>query len=103
MRRIRSPCCARATSGHAAAAPPSTVMNSRRLISASSSGDGILSVQVRALIGAEPTSLLQHEMLTDVRGGVKMRKTPKEQKISASPPKADVAQTVPSKPPLRLA
>ena len=31
-RRIRSDCCARAASGHAAAAPPSSVMNSRRLI-----------------------------------------------------------------------
>src|SRR5262249_17159083 len=29
-RRIRSPCCARATSGHAATIPPSNVMNSRR-------------------------------------------------------------------------
>src|SRR5262249_34167755 len=34
MRRMRSPCCARAASGHpAAAAPPSSVMNSRRLTS----------------------------------------------------------------------
>jgi hypothetical protein len=32
MRRMRSPCCARAVSGHAAAAPPSSVMNSRRII-----------------------------------------------------------------------
>ena len=32
MRRIRSRCCARAASGHAAAAPPSSVMNSRRLM-----------------------------------------------------------------------
>src|SRR6516225_5961350 len=32
MRRIRSPCCARAASGHAAAAPPSSVMKSRRLL-----------------------------------------------------------------------
>ena len=31
MRRMRSPCCARTTSGHAAA-PPSSVMKSRRLI-----------------------------------------------------------------------
>ena len=31
MRRIRSPCCARAASGHAAA-PPSSVMNSRRFM-----------------------------------------------------------------------
>jgi hypothetical protein len=30
-RRIRSPCCAPAVSGHAAA-PPSRVMNSRRLM-----------------------------------------------------------------------
>jgi hypothetical protein len=31
MRRIRSRCCARAASGHAAA-PPSSVMNARRFI-----------------------------------------------------------------------
>src|SRR5262249_39656535 len=31
-RRPRSPCCARAASGHAAAAPPSSDMNSRRLL-----------------------------------------------------------------------
>ena len=31
-RRIRSFCCARTASGHAAAAPPRKVMNSRRLI-----------------------------------------------------------------------
>ena len=31
MRRIRLGCCARAASGHAAAAPPSSVMNWRRL------------------------------------------------------------------------
>ena len=37
MRRIRSPCCARAASGHAAAAPPSSVMNSRRSHSITSS------------------------------------------------------------------
>jgi hypothetical protein len=28
--RTRSPCCARAASGHATTAPPSSVMNSRR-------------------------------------------------------------------------
>src|SRR6516162_1602726 len=33
MRRTRSPCCARAASGHATAAPPSRVMNWRRLMS----------------------------------------------------------------------
>ena len=31
MRRIRSACCARAASGHETVAPPSSVMNSRRL------------------------------------------------------------------------
>ena len=30
MRRIRSPCCARAASGQVAAAPPSSFMNVRR-------------------------------------------------------------------------
>jgi len=30
MRRIRSPCCARAASGHATAAPPSAASNPRR-------------------------------------------------------------------------
>jgi uncharacterized protein YchJ len=32
MRRIRSPCCARAASGQDAAAPPMSVMNLRRFI-----------------------------------------------------------------------
>ena len=32
MRRTRSDCCARAVSGHVIAAPPSSVMNSRRFI-----------------------------------------------------------------------
>ena len=32
MRRIRSPCCARAASGHAAAAPPSSVIKSLRFM-----------------------------------------------------------------------
>ena len=33
MRQSVPGCCARAASGHAAAAPPSSVMNSRRLMS----------------------------------------------------------------------
>jgi hypothetical protein len=32
MRRLPSGCCARAVTGHAAAAPQSSVMNSRRLM-----------------------------------------------------------------------
>jgi hypothetical protein len=39
MRRIRSPCCPRATSGHVAAAPPTNAMNSRRLIAAPEAQD----------------------------------------------------------------
>jgi hypothetical protein len=43
MRRMRSLCCARATTGHTAAAPPRREMNSRRLIAAPrlKSGDRI--------------------------------------------------------------
>jgi hypothetical protein len=37
MRRMRSPCCARATNGHAAA-PPSSVMKARRFMPATPSG-----------------------------------------------------------------
>src|SRR5215831_4422319 len=45
MSRIRSPCCARAASGHAAA-PPRSVMNSRRLIaSPQGSEQGIVAGQ----------------------------------------------------------
>ena len=32
IRRIRSACCARAASGHVAAVPPRSVMNSRRFM-----------------------------------------------------------------------
>jgi hypothetical protein len=45
--------CARAASGHAAAAPPRRVMNSRRFMLPPSSGDSILSAQMTTLIGAE--------------------------------------------------
>ena len=49
MRRIRSPYCARAASGHAAAAPPKSVMKSRRLISAP--------VLRKSIVSAEPSTL----------------------------------------------
>src|SRR6266849_1709646 len=39
MRRTRSPCCARTASGHAIAAPPSSVMKSRRFTAASRASD----------------------------------------------------------------
>jgi hypothetical protein len=40
MRRIRSPCYARAASGHVAPAPPSSDMNWRRLMSGMGSPPG---------------------------------------------------------------
>ena len=40
-RRIRAGCCARAASGHAAAAPPSKVMNSRRRMGRSGRARGM--------------------------------------------------------------
>ena len=52
MRRTRSPCCARAQAAKAAA-PPKSVMNSRRLISALKLGDSIVTAQTSTLIGAE--------------------------------------------------
>jgi len=39
MRRTRSPCCARAATGHATAAPPSSVINSRLFLMVSSAAD----------------------------------------------------------------
>ena len=45
MRRIRSRCCARVASGHAAA-PPSSVMNSRRFTSSIRSPSGTRNIVV---------------------------------------------------------
>src|SRR5215475_14054079 len=39
MRRMRSPCCARTASGHPAAVPPRSVMNSRRRIASPKAPD----------------------------------------------------------------
>src|SRR5262249_14156494 len=52
--RTCSGCCARAASGHATAAPPRSVMNSRRLITAPKhSGHGIVSAQTSTLEGRD--------------------------------------------------
>lgn len=51
-------CCARAASGHVAAAPPSKVMNSRRLMRVPHLWKGIVSIQIGIL-----------EVLNDVRFG----------------------------------
>ena len=51
MRRIRSGCCARAASGARAAAPPRSVMNSRRLMG-SIPGWAIRSIMLAAFYGS---------------------------------------------------
>src|SRR5579859_7274356 len=48
-----SDCCAPASCGQAAAAPPRSVMNLRRCMCPPSSGDIIVSAQTSTLIGAE--------------------------------------------------
>jgi hypothetical protein len=58
MRLMRSGRCARAASGHATAAPPSSVTKSRRCMSDSKSQDGILAAKWSALIGLKPASRL---------------------------------------------
>src|SRR5262245_20678548 len=63
-------CCARAASGQAAAAPPTRLRNSRRLMSApwlrSQHRIGSNEYFDR---GLKPASLLQQEVLADVRSG----------------------------------
>jgi hypothetical protein len=79
MSRIRSGCCARAASGHTAAAPPISAMNLRRLICTLKSGQRIVPSQNNTWNG-----------VTDVRFGSKAD-------IDAHPldvrftPKADIA------------
>jgi hypothetical protein len=46
IRRVRALCCARAASGHAAVAPPISVMNSRRLMCCPQPEDRILHIVV---------------------------------------------------------
>jgi hypothetical protein len=57
MRCARSLCCARAASGHAAAAPPSSVMNSRRLMSDKGLPPckGVTTSNRRTLLYAQPS------------------------------------------------
>src|SRR5262245_56535069 len=57
MRMTRPACCAYAVSGHAAA-PPTSVMNSRRLIAAPSLEQRIVPVQTHPLEGATKGPLL---------------------------------------------
>src|SRR5262245_43346635 len=90
IRRICSGCCARTTSGHATAAPPKSVMNSRRLIASSEAQDKAsyspklaywkgVGWEVRQRLFTRPMSALGH------------KQTFAPQKVmSALPPKADM-------------
>src|SRR5258708_39884392 len=62
MRRTRSDCCACAASGHATAAPPRRLMNSRRRISTPKLRASIVSAQTSTLIGLEPAYRSAHPM-----------------------------------------
>ena len=64
MRRARS--CACNTKRPSPLRWETSVMNWRRRMIAPGSGGGIVTAQTSALIGAEPASLLQHEMRADV-------------------------------------
>ena len=93
IRLIRSPCCAGAASGHA----PPHHQQQRETPAAACSPPGStrhLSAQTSALIGAEPASLLQHEMLADVRVGQSRPFWP-VQAMSAFPPIATIKRTFP--------
>src|SRR5262245_20122981 len=53
MRRMRSACCARAATGHVAAAPPMTLMKSRRLMQPPRLGQEIVATLTCAQEGAD--------------------------------------------------
>ena len=63
----------------------SDVMNSRRLMSAPSSGDGIVSAQTSTLIGAETGFGMQHDLLADVRFGSKADMGPRISDVCFTP------------------
>jgi hypothetical protein len=80
---MRSACCACVASGHAAATPPTSVINSRRLIGFPKPEDVTLAYAVGAVLhhskSARSTSGMGHQRtFHDVCG------------TSASPPKADI-------------
>jgi hypothetical protein len=72
MRRIRAACCARAASGHAAAALPTNVMNSRRCMCPPSSGDSILT-SIGAEIDFKPLPQRKANVADGVRNGIRLR------------------------------
>src|SRR5262245_45275107 len=82
-------CCARAPSGHAAAAPPSSDMNARRLngpLLRLSAGD-------YHTVAEERRCASQQKLRDDVADGVKMRRTRIEHILSALPQLATEERT----------
>ena len=85
MRRMRSGCCARAASGHAAAAPPSNAMKfAPPHVRPQAQERGIVAPQTSALIGSNQLSLLQHGR-ADVRFGSKADMAPQSGDVRYAP------------------
>jgi hypothetical protein len=79
---MRSPCCARTVKGHAAAAPLTSLMNSRRLIASPEAQDKASSrLKLAHFKGPQPMSALGQK-----------RTFALQQVMSALPPKADIRQ-----------
>jgi len=83
MRRIRSGCCARAARGHPAAAPPTSVMNSRRLTGRS--------LKQRVLPYHAVGRIMHHSKFRWLMSALGQKRTSRQVwSMSALPPKADI-------------
>jgi hypothetical protein len=83
MMRTRLACCARAESGHAMTVPPTSVMNSRRLIGFPKPEDVTLAYAVEAV--------LHHSKSARSTSGMGQKDTFRNVRpMSALPPKADI-------------
>src|SRR5262245_60674069 len=95
MRRTRSFCCARAVSGQAAA-PPTSVMNSRRLIADPRGSQGIVAAETYT--GKDPANVRFGSKADICGANSHVRFTPNSDResrhlpkvMSALPPKADI-------------
>jgi hypothetical protein len=83
-------CCARVVSGHPAAAPPRSVLTSRRRSLTPSSGDGISAAQTSTLIVAETGIKTIAAVHGQCLRRVKRRNTRCEHTFSALPPTTDM-------------
>src|SRR6516165_5856802 len=83
MRRVRSGCCARAARGHPAAAPPTSVMNSRRLTGRP--------LKQRVLPYHAEGCIVHHGKFGLLMSALGQKQTSRHlQPMSALPPKADI-------------